>query len=52
MIDFFDGSPADVYWYPTDNNKKTKKIGEFFLSQAAPPKTLKRIPKVLTEVQS
>ena len=45
--DFFDGKPADISWYPPDNDEKGKKLGEFFNTQAAPPKTLERIPKVL-----
>jgi len=52
MPDFFDGKPADISWYPPDNDEKGKKLGEFFNTQAAPPKTLERIPKVLEEVKS
>lgn len=52
MPDFFDGKPADISWYPPDNKEKEKKLGEFFQSSAAPPKTLERIPKVLEEIQS
>lgn len=50
--DFFEGSPADISWYPPDNDEKGKKLGEFFNTKAAPPKTLERIPKVLKEIQS
>ena len=50
--DFFDGSPADISWYPPDTKEKGEKLGAFFSSQAAPPKTLERIPKVLDEVQA
>jgi dienelactone hydrolase len=49
--DFFDGKPADISWYPPDNDDKGKKLGEFFNTQAAPPKTLERIPKVLKEIE-
>lgn len=28
--DFFDGKPADISWYPPDNDEKGKKLGEFF----------------------
>jgi len=47
MPDFFEGSPADISWYPPDNDEKGKKLGAFFENEAAPPKTLSRIPKVL-----
>jgi len=52
MPDFFEGSPADISWYPPDTDEKGKKLGEFFNNQAAPPKTLNRIPNVLKEIQS
>jgi dienelactone hydrolase len=47
MPDWFEGSPADISWYPPDNEEKGKKLGAFFQGPAAPPKTLGRIPKVL-----
>lgn len=50
--DFFDGKPADISWYPPDTKEKGEKLGEFFSTAAAPPKTLERIPKVLSEIQS
>ncbi|KAL9108038.1 MAG: hypothetical protein Q9227_007144 [Pyrenula ochraceoflavens] len=49
MPDFFEGSPADISWYPPDNDEKGAKLGAFFQNQAAPPKTLQRIPKILDE---
>jgi len=52
MPDFFDGKPADISWYPPDNEEKGKKLGEFFKTAAAPPKTLERIPKVLKQIES
>lgn len=52
MPDFFDGKPADISWYPPDNKEKGEKLGEFFKTSAAPPKTLERIPKVIQEIQS
>jgi dienelactone hydrolase len=50
MPDFFEGSPADISWYPPDNKDKEQKLGEFFQTQAAPPKTLPRIPKIVDEL--
>ena len=52
MVDFFEGSPADISWYPPDNDEKGKKLGAFFQNQAAPPKTLNRIPNVLKKIES
>jgi len=52
MPDFFDGKPADISWYPPDNEEKGKKLGEFFKGPAAPPKTVERVPKVVKEIQS
>jgi dienelactone hydrolase len=49
--DFFDGKPADISWYPPDNDEKGAKLGEFFKTTAAPPKTLERIPKVIDELK-
>jgi len=52
MPDFFHGHPADISWYPPDTKEKGEKLGQFFQTSAAPPKTLERIPKVLEQVQS
>lgn len=52
MPDFFDGKPADISWYPPGDDKdKQAKLGEFFKTQGAPPKTLERIPKVIEELK-
>jgi len=50
MPDFFEGKPADISWYPPDNKDKEEKLGEFFKTQAAPPKTLPRIPKIVEDL--
>jgi dienelactone hydrolase len=51
MPDFFEGSPADISWYPPgDDKEKGEKLGEFFKTKAAPPKTLERIPKIVQEL--
>lgn len=47
MPDFFEGSPADISWYPPDTEEKGKKLGEFFQTAAAPPRTLGNVSKVL-----
>lgn len=52
MPDFFEGSPADISWYPPDNEEKGKKLGEFFNTTGAPPKTVARIPKVMAGLKS
>jgi len=49
--DFFEGSPADISWYPPDTKEKGEKLGAFFQEKAAPPKTLPRIPKILDSLQ-
>lgn len=50
--DFFEGKPADISWYPPDNEEKGKKLGEFFAGPAAPAKTVARIPKVVDDINS
>ncbi|KAF4537507.1 Dienelactone hydrolase [Lasiodiplodia theobromae] len=50
--DFFEGNPADISWYPPDNEEKGKKLGAFFAGPAAPAKTVSRIPKVVDEINS
>jgi len=50
MPDFFEGKPADISWMPPDTKEKEQKMGEFFKTQAAPPKTLPRIPKIVDEL--
>ena len=49
--DFFEGEPADISWYPPDNEEKGKKLGEFFKTKAAPPKTLEQVPKIVQELR-
>jgi len=50
--DFFEGNPADISWYPPDNEEKGKKLGAFFEGPAAPPKTLAKIPKILDALKN
>jgi hypothetical protein len=51
MPDFFEGEPADISWYPPDNEEKGKKLGEFFSGIAAPPKTVARVPGVVESIK-
>ncbi|KAF2749129.1 alpha/beta-hydrolase [Sporormia fimetaria CBS 119925] len=49
--DFFEGEPADISWYPPgDDQDKQKKLGDFFNTKCAPPRTLPRILKVVKEL--
>lgn len=52
MPDFFEGNPADISWYPPDTKEKGEKLGAFFGAQGAPPKTVGRIPKVISEIKA
>jgi dienelactone hydrolase len=47
--DFFEGSPADISWYPPTTDEHKQKLGNFFQTQAAPPKTLSKIPDIVKE---
>ncbi|OGE47839.1 hypothetical protein PENARI_c036G09081 [Penicillium arizonense] len=49
MPDFFEGSPADISWYPPTTDEHKEKLGNFFSTKAAPPKTLSKIPGVVAE---
>lgn len=52
MPDWFEGKPADISWYPPDTEEKGKKLGEFFQTTAAPPKTVERVKKVIEELKN
>jgi dienelactone hydrolase len=47
--DFFEGSPADISWYPPQTEEQKQKLGEFFQTKAPPPKTLSKIPGVIAQ---
>ncbi|OJJ43159.1 hypothetical protein ASPZODRAFT_104089 [Penicilliopsis zonata CBS 506.65] len=49
MPDFFEGSPADISWYPPQTDEHKQKLGEFFQTKAAAPNTLSKIPKIVVE---
>ncbi|KAF1348768.1 Alpha/Beta hydrolase protein [Delphinella strobiligena] len=50
--DFFEGKPVPIEWYPPDTKEKGEKLGEFFSTTGAPPKTVGRVPKVVDELNS
>jgi dienelactone hydrolase len=52
MPDFFEGKPADISWYPPDTDEKGQKLGEFFKTTAAPPKTVEKVKSVMDELKS
>ncbi|KJF61236.1 dienelactone hydrolase [Coccidioides immitis RS] len=49
MPDFFDGSPANISWYPPQTEEHQQNLSQFFQTRAPPPNTLPRIPGVLEE---
>ncbi|KAL3472240.1 hypothetical protein BJX99DRAFT_262443 [Aspergillus californicus] len=49
MPDFFEGSPADISWFPPQTEDHKAKLGNFFQTKAAPPNTLSKIPGVVNE---
>ena len=46
------GRAHDKHLSDTRQDEKGKKLGEFFQTTGAPPKTVNRIPKVLKEIES
>lgn len=51
MPDFFEGSPADISWYPPQTKDHEEKLGKFFSTAAAPPKNLKTLDNVMGELK-
>lgn len=51
MPDFFEGKPADISWYPPDNDEKGRKLGEFFKTTANPQKAVERVPQVVKAIE-
>jgi len=49
--DFFEGKPADISWYPPDNEEKGKKLGEFFKTQGDVSKVASRVPKLIEAIK-
>jgi len=52
MPDWFEGNPADISWYPPDNDEKGKALGNFFQTTGAPPKTAAKVPGTLKEIEA
>ncbi|RAL66000.1 hypothetical protein DID88_005661 [Monilinia fructigena] len=48
--DLFEGNPADISWYPPDNEDKQKKLGNFFQTTGAPPKVAGRVPELVKAI--
>ncbi|KAL1965236.1 hypothetical protein VTN77DRAFT_5990 [Rasamsonia byssochlamydoides] len=49
MPDFFEGSPADVAWYPPQTEEHKQKLSNFFQTRAQPPLTLSKIPGIVAD---
>jgi len=52
MPDWFEGKPADISWYPPDNDEKGKALGNFFQTTGAPPATAAKVPNILKEIEA
>jgi len=50
--DWFEGKPADISWYPPDNDEKGKALGNFFQTTGAPPTTAAKVPATLKEIEA
>ncbi|KAE8149906.1 dienelactone hydrolase family protein [Aspergillus avenaceus] len=49
MPDFFEGSPADISWYPPTTETHQEKLNTFFQTKAGPLNTLSKIPGVISD---
>ena len=52
MPDFFEGEPVDLAKFPPKTEEDKKNLGTFFGTKAAPPKTLARLPDIVSEANS
>lgn len=50
MPDFFEGKPADLAWYPPDDEDKKSKLGKWF-ETAAPPKHLPKVQGIVKDAE-
>jgi dienelactone hydrolase len=46
MPDFFEGSPADISWYPPQTEEHRQNLANFFQTKAVPSKLLSKIPDI------
>lgn len=51
MPDFFEGTYAEVDWFPADTDEKMGKVKNFLSTTADPAKTVPRVPKVVKEIE-
>ena len=49
--DYFNGNPADISWFPPDNDEKKEKLDGFF-EKFPPPETAQKIPKLVDAIKS
>lgn len=50
MPDWFNGKPAEVSWYPPDNEEKLKSLNTFLSDIGSPKKAIEKIPSVVNEI--
>jgi len=50
MPEWFGDNPADIAWYPPDNEEKQGKLGKWF-ENAAPPKHLPKVQPIMTDAK-
>ena len=51
MPDFFEGTYAEVSWFPANTDEKMSKLKNFMSTAADPAKTVPRVPKVVKEIE-
>jgi dienelactone hydrolase len=50
--DLFEGSPAEISWYPPNTDEKLEKLAEFFKTKADKATTLARIPGIVANADT
>lgn len=51
MPDFFEDKPADISWYPPDNEEKGKKLGEWFQTLGSPAEGAKKVGPIVKNIE-